>query len=150
MPGEFALDGEIVAQDEQGRPSFQLLQNHVTRPLEVFLYAFDLLYQGGSDLQRERIERRRELLNEMLAEAMDPLRVSPLLDGRSDQVLNAVQTLGLKGVVGKRRGSAYESGERSGAWIKFRTNQDQDFVIGGYVPGSLGFDSLLVGVYEDA
>ena len=55
---------------------------------------------------------------------------------------------GLEGVVGKRTGSIYEPGERSGAWIKLRTNMEQEFVIGGYVPGARGFDALLVGVYE--
>jgi ATP-dependent DNA ligase len=63
--------------------------------------------------------------------------------------LEAVQKLGLEGVVGKRGGSIYEVGERSGAWIKHRTNREQDLVIGGYIPSAHGFDSLLVGVYED-
>ena len=65
------------------------------------------------------------------------------------QVLEAVRKLGLEGVVGKRIGSIYEPGERSGAWIKHRTNMEQEFVIGGYIPGARGFDALLVGVYEN-
>jgi bifunctional non-homologous end joining protein LigD len=52
-------------------------------------------------------------------------------------------------VIGKRLGSIYEPGERSGAWIKLRTNMEQEFVIGGYIPGARGFDALLVGVYEN-
>jgi ATP-dependent DNA ligase len=79
----------------------------------------------------------------------DPLRLSPLLRAPSGQVLEAVRKLGLEGVVGKRIGSIYEAGERSGAWIKHRTNMEQEFVIGGYIPGSHGFDALLVGVYEN-
>ena len=59
-----------------------------------------------------------------------------------------MQNLGLEGVVGKRHGSLYEPGKRSGLWIKRRTNREQEFVIGGYVPGARGFDSLIVGVYE--
>jgi len=54
-----------------------------------------------------------------------------------------------QGVVGKRIDSTYEPGERSGAWIKHRTNIEQEFVIGGYIPGARGFDGLLVGVYEN-
>ncbi|HYF37648.1 MAG TPA: ATP-dependent DNA ligase, partial [Prosthecobacter sp.] len=54
----------------------------------------------------------------------------------------------MEGVVGKRKGSAYEPGERSGAWVKYRTNRAQEFVIGGYVPAAKGFDALLIGVYE--
>ncbi|MBA2241773.1 MAG: hypothetical protein H0W04_02625, partial [Chthoniobacterales bacterium] len=149
LPGDFALDGEIVALDEQGRPSFQLLQNNVTRPLAVFFYVFDLLHRDGEDLQQRPIARRRELLNELLPEAADPLRLSPLLEASPGQVLDAVRSLGLEGVVGKRNGSVYEAGERSGAWIKHRTDRAQEFVIGGYVPGARGFDSLLVGVYDE-
>jgi ATP-dependent DNA ligase len=78
----------------------------------------------------------------------DPLRLSPLLRAPSRQVLEAVRRLGLEGVVGKRIDSTYEPGERSGAWIKLRTNMEQEFVIGGYIPGARGFDALLLGIYE--
>ena len=60
-----------------------------------------------------------------------------------------MRKLGLEGVVGKRIDSIYEPGERSGAWIKHRTNREQEFVINGYVPGAQGFDALLVGVYDN-
>ena len=73
--------------------------------------------------------------------------MTPLLQA-SWKVLEAVRKLGLEGVVGKWIDSSYEPGERSGAWIKLRTNLEQEFVIGGYIPGSRGFDALLVGVYE--
>jgi ATP-dependent DNA ligase len=82
-------------------------------------------------------------------EAQDPLRLSPLLRAPSGQVLEAVRKLGLEGVVGKRIDSTYEPGERSGAWIKHLANREQEFVIGGYIPGAHGFDALLVGVYEN-
>jgi len=78
----------------------------------------------------------------------DPLRLSPLLQASAGEVLEAVRKLGLEGVVWKRIDSTYEPGERSGAWIKLRTNLEQEFVIGGYIPGARGFDALLVGVYE--
>jgi ATP-dependent DNA ligase len=71
------------------------------------------------------------------------------LQAPSAQILEAVRKLGLEGVVGKRIDSTYESGERSGAWIKLRTNLEQEFVIGGYVPGARGFDALLAGIYQD-
>jgi bifunctional non-homologous end joining protein LigD len=67
----------------------------------------------------------------------------------SGEVLEAGRKLGLEGVVGKRIGSIYEPGERSGACIKRRTNREQKFVIGGYIPVAHGFDALLVGVYEN-
>jgi ATP-dependent DNA ligase len=93
--------------------------------------------------------RRRELLGNLLAAPKNALRLSPLLEAPTGQVLEAVRKLGLEGVVGKRNDSTYEPAERSGAWIKLRTNRDQEFVIGGYIPGSHGFDALLVGVYEN-
>ena len=116
--------------------------------LPVYFYAFDLLNRNGELLLNLSIERRRELLQSVLAAPEDPLRLSPLLQAPSGQVLEAVRKLGLEGVVGKRIGSRYEPGERSGAWIKHRANREQEFVIGGYVPGARGFDALLVGVYE--
>src|SRR5580765_4195797 len=84
----------------------------------------------------------------MFVAPRDPLRLSPLLQASSGQVLEAVRKLGLEGVVAKRIDSIYEPGERSGAWIKLRANLEQEFVIGGYIPGARGFDALLVGVYE--
>ncbi len=148
MPGDFTLDGEIVALDDEGRPSFQLLQNNMSRPLAVYFYAFDLLHREGRDWQGRPIGERRAELQKLLAEPEDPIRLSPLLDAPSSQVLEAVRKLGLEGVVGKRVGSVYEAGARSGAWIKQRADRAQEFVIGGYVPGTRGFDSLLVGVYQ--
>lgn len=148
LPGDFAVDGEIVALDGKGRPSFQLLQNSGSARPALYFYAFDLLHRDGEDLHRAPIEQRREKLSELLATPTDPLRLSPLLQAPAGEILEAVGKLGLEGVVGKRSGSLYEPGERSGAWIKRRTNREQEFVIGGYVPGPRGFDMLIVGLYE--
>ena len=145
----FATAFSLVAFDPQGRPSFQLLQSNQSSALPVYFYAFDLLNRDGESLVSLAIERRRELLGRLLATPEDPLRLSPLLRASSGQVLEAVRKLGLEGVVGKRIDSTYETGERSGAWIKYRTNREQEFVIGGYIPGAHGFDALLVGVYEN-
>jgi bifunctional non-homologous end joining protein LigD len=128
--------------------SFQILQNNLSRTLPVYFYCFDLLNRDGETLVSSPIEQRRDLLHSIVAAPEDPLRLSPLLHAPSDQILEAVGKLGLEGVVGKRLGSVYEPGERSGAWIKLRANMEQEFVIGGYVPGARGFDELLVGVYE--
>jgi bifunctional non-homologous end joining protein LigD len=148
LPGEFAIDGEIVALDHEGRPSFQLLQNSGSQRPPILFYAFDLVHRDGEDLTRLPIERRRERLNEFLDAPADPVRLSPLLQAPAGHILEAVERLGLEGIVGKKNGSIYEAGKCSGAWIKLRTSHEQEFVIGGYVPGARGFDSLLVGVYE--
>jgi bifunctional non-homologous end joining protein LigD len=81
MDGDFVLDGEIVALDEQGRPSFQLLQNGRAHPLSAYLYVIDLLIRDGEALHTQTIERRRERLSELLPESIDPIRLSPLLSG---------------------------------------------------------------------
>jgi hypothetical protein len=99
-------------------------------------------------LSRNRKQEGPRARKTGLAAPKDPLRLSPLFHAQSEQVLEAVRELGLEGVVGKRLGSIYEPGERSGAWIKFRANMEQEFVIGGYIPGVRGFDALLVGAYE--
>jgi bifunctional non-homologous end joining protein LigD len=122
LDGDFVLDGELVALDSQGRPSFQVLQNNLPRSLPVYFYCFDLLNLDGETFMTLPIERRRALLHSMFAGSKDPLRLSPLLQAPSGQVLEAVRKLGLEGVVGKRINSAYEPGERSGAWIKLRAN----------------------------
>ncbi len=88
--------------------------------------------------------RRRQLLESFLTVPKDPVRLSPLLQAPSGQVLEAVRKLGLEGIVGKRIDSVYEPG----AWIKLRANMEQEFVVGGYIPGARGFDALLVGVYK--
>ncbi len=149
LEGDFVLDGELVAFDAQGRPSFKLLQSTQSRELPVYFYAFDLLNQDGELLLSSPVERRRKLLAGLLSEPEDPLRLSQQLQVPPGHVLEAVRKLGLEGVVGKRIDSIYEPGERSGAWIKNRANREQEFVIGGYIPGAQGFDALLLGVYED-
>jgi DNA ligase D-like protein (predicted ligase) len=148
LGGDFVLDGELVALDSQGRPSFQMLQASPSRSLPIHFYAFDILNRDGELLVNLPLSRRRELLQSLFAAPKDPLRLSPLLRAPSGQIIEAVRKLGLQGVVGKQLGSIYEPGERSGAWIKHRANMEQEFVIGGYIPGGRGFDALLVGVYE--
>ena len=148
LKGDFALDGELVALDSQGRPSFQLLQNSLSQSLPIYFFAFDVVNKNGELLVNLAFHRRRQLLESFLTVPKDPVRLSPLLQAPSGQVLEAVRKLGLEGIVGKRIDSVYEPGERSGAWIKLRANMEQEFVIGGYIPGARGFDALLVGVYE--
>ena len=96
--------------------------------MPVYFYVFDLLNRDGELLVNLSIERRRELLDRLLPPPKDPVRLSPRLKAPSGQVLEAVRKLGLECVVGKRIDSVYEAGERSGAWIKHRTNMEQEFV----------------------
>ena len=148
LDGDFVLDGELVALDSQVRPSFQFMQNILSQSRPIYCYVLALLHRNGELLIKLPLSRRRELRENLLAAPNDPLRLSPLLQAPSGEILEAVRKLGLEGIVGKRINSRYEPGERSGAWIKLRTNMEQEFVIGGYIPGARGFDALLLGVYE--
>src|SRR5437660_9374349 len=76
------------------------------------------------------------------------IRTSEQCDISANDMLAAVRQQQLEGVIGKRKDSPYEPGKRTGAWIKYRVNRGQELVIGGYIPGPHGFDSLIVGYYR--
>jgi bifunctional non-homologous end joining protein LigD len=138
------VDGELVAIDEEGRPSFQALHHQSARA--VVYYAFDLLQVAGRDLTPEPLdERRRHLATAVKGTS---ILVSEPLPGTAAQIERAVRELGLEGVVAKRRHSRYEVGRRSKAWLKVRFSLRQEFVVGGYKPADAHFDSVLVGYYD--
>ena len=140
------IDGEIVAVDAQGRPSFQALHHWSTAGLSIVFYAFDLLHVNGRDLLGEPLDARRSALREIV-DGSDVLLSDPL-PGSPQQIAAAVRRLHLEGVVAKRRRSVYEPGKRSDAWMKVRFAKHQELVIGGFKPNATSFDSLLVGYYE--
>jgi bifunctional non-homologous end joining protein LigD len=148
VPAESALiDGEIVALDADGRPSFQSLQHRKSGPpATIVYYAFDLLQHEGEDLKPRPLAERKTQLARLLEGTA--VRLSADLPGTAAEVIEAVRSLGLEGVVAKRRDAAYEPGERSPVWKKLRLAQAQEFVIGGYKPGLRHFESVLVGTYE--
>jgi bifunctional non-homologous end joining protein LigD len=149
LPDETVVDGEIVALDENGRPSFNLLQNAGTSTQPIFFYAFDVPILAGRGLTCEPLEARRTLLRtEVLSRLTDPIRYSPVLDASLPDLIHSIRVQGLEGLVAKRRDSRYEAGQRSGAWLKMRVNRGQEFVIGGYTPGPKNFDALIFGYYE--
>jgi bifunctional non-homologous end joining protein LigD len=111
----------------------------------VAYYAFDLLYLDGRDLQRQSLDIRRALLPKLLRGS--GILLSEELKGSAEQVVDAVGRLGLEGVIAKRRDSRYDADQRS-AWVKLKLEKQQEFVIGGYRPGSHGIDALLVGFYD--
>jgi DNA ligase D-like protein (predicted ligase) len=143
------VDSEIVALDAQGSPSFQALQHRGSHPdHQIVFYAFDLLHLDGKDLTGEPLLKRRTRLFKVL-EGSD-LLLSQELPGSPAAIVEAVRGLGLEGVVAKRKDSMYEPGERSDAWQKLKLENQQEFVIGGYRPGSNGIDALLVGYHDDS
>ena len=140
------LDGEIVAFDESGRPSFQQLQHRSAPRTAIRYFAFDLLHLNGADLHSEPLTLRRRALQKLIDGS--GVEFSDELPGPADQVVQAVAQVGLEGVVAKRRDSRYEPGKRSGAWQKFKLQHRQEFVIGGFKPENRTFQSIVVGYYE--
>ncbi|HEV7490713.1 MAG TPA: DNA ligase D, partial [Rhodanobacteraceae bacterium] len=154
------LDGELVAFDADGKPSFNAMQNRVQLKTEreitaadrkspVVLYCFDLLYFAGIDLRRATYGDRRRYLSQCLL----PSPLVQLVHAQDDGIALQAAALasGLEGVIGKRKDSRYETGRRSGAWLKIKPTQSADFVIGGYTKGKgsrAALGSLLVGCWD--
>src|SRR3954452_14390978 len=160
---EAVLDGEIVAFDDEGRPSFERLQRRMhlggdaairrmATALPVTYVVFDLLYLDGHSLLARPYEERREALAGLGLEA-ERWRTPAHHVGDGAQLLEVARGQGLEGIVAKRLGSPYEPGRRSGAWLKVKNTRRQELVIGGWLPGEgrrrdrLG--ALLVGFHED-
>jgi len=139
------LDGEVVALDEQGRPSFEELQQrmHLTadadvrrtmREVPVTYLVFDLIFLDDELLTDWTYARRRKRL-ESLRLAGRHWQTPPFQPGSGRAMLRASLENGLEGVIAKRLDSLYEMGRRSGAWLKVKNRQRQELVIGGWVQG---------------
>ena len=149
LPDNTVVDGELVAFDEDGRPSFNALQNYGPAATPVVYYVFDVMILAGRDVTRERLDTRRELLaRKVVPKLSDPVLYAAPLDAELPVLIRSVKEQGFEGLVAKRRTSTYESGLRSGAWMKMRVNRGQEFVIGGYTRGTNAFDALIFGYYE--
>jgi DNA ligase D-like protein (predicted ligase) len=149
LPDDTMVDGELVVLDDQGRPTFSALHKSRFTPDALHFYVFDLLACHGRDLRKLPLVQRREVLETHVLKRMrDPIRLSAVFNTAPQRLIAAAKKSGLEGVIAKRSDSRYESGERSGSWVKYKTNKGQELVIGGYKPGTTGFEYLLVGYYE--
>jgi DNA ligase D-like protein (predicted ligase) len=148
LPPGTLVDGEIVALDESGRVSFNLLQHHRSKAQALLLYVFDVLTYRGRSLLNVPLFARRETLSEIFKDAKAaPIALSESLNASTEELVRVAKEFGFEGIVAKRKDSVYESGKRSGVWVKYKLNRGQEFVIGGYTPGN-PFDALIVGYYE--
>lgn len=152
---EGILDGEIVALDEQGRSSFQLLQmaNMPGQPrAPLCFYAFDLLNLDGIDLTGFPLSKRKEILQSLIQPEHEPIRFSANILGDPEKLLAEIRKHGLEGIIAKRLDAKYEAGLRTGSWVKIKIVNEQEFVIGGYTApkGSRDFfGAILVGYFEN-
>jgi bifunctional non-homologous end joining protein LigD len=157
------IDGEIVAADQRGRPSFGLLQQRMNlsgqrdierarRKIPVTLFAFDLLWLDDRDLTAVPVEERRRLLEEIVTET-GPMHLSVIAEEGGRAFFDQAKSLGLEGIVAKRKGTPYLPGRRSKDWRKIKAVNRQDCVILGWTPGTgsrtTTFGALLVGAYLD-
>jgi bifunctional non-homologous end joining protein LigD len=150
---ECVIDGEVVALDAEGRSSFQLLQGLEMegRKSPICFYVFDLLQLSGKSLIGLPLTARKQLLAQLCDGGGDPIRFSGEIGGEATALLGEVKRRGLEGLIGKLRDSVYEPGRRSGAWIKLKCVNEQEFVIGGFTPpqgARQHFGAVLVGYYE--
>ena len=154
------LDGEIVALDEEGRPSFSLMQQRTgfqsgkrrqprREGVPVVYYAFDLLYLDGFDLRRVALEQRKQLLQERIV-AGELVYFSDHYPEKGMDLFEAAKQRGLEGIVAKKRTGIYQE-KRSIDWLKIKITQRQECVIGGYTDpeGSREyFGALVLGLYD--
>jgi bifunctional non-homologous end joining protein LigD len=145
------LDGEVVALDASGVPSFSEMQNRA-RASQIEFWAFDLVYLDGRSLLRARYRDRRQLL-ETLAAGGSGLIVPEQLPGDGEEALDYSRKHHWEGVVAKKRDSTYQPGRRSASWVKDKYWNTQEVVIGGWRAGeggrTSGIGSLLVGIPGD-
>jgi bifunctional non-homologous end joining protein LigD len=157
------LDGEIVATDEQGKTSFELLQQRmnlagpseierIRKKIPVEMVMFDLLWLDGEDLTKLPLSERRERLQGVVLEDKG-IRLIFWTPDEGKRFYEAARQLGLEGVIAKRAASPYQPGKRSPDWRKIKILKTQDCVILGWTPGQRGrsdaFGALLLGAYSD-
>lgn len=143
IDASIVLDGEIVALDAKGLPSFQDLQNWQSTKRPIVFYAFDVLHYDGRRLLGEALEARKELLASI--ELPEPIRLVPALEAALPDLIAEMRKLGLEGLVAKRKGTQYAEGTRSQWWVKKRFNEVDEFVVGGYITFRGQIERLLIG-----
>ena len=150
LPAGTLIAGEIVARDAEGQVSFNTLQRHRSKASDIRLFVFDLLILGGRYMLRDALRQRREALDDVVRvvqKKATAVELSQSVSAPAQDMIRAIMDLRLEGVIAKRQDPFYESGKRSGAWVKYKVNRSQELVVGGYTPGN-PFDALIVGYYQ--
>ncbi len=146
-----AIDGEVCALNAQGRSSFQLLQNSAETSHPIVYYVFDLLFEGTKDLRSLPLTERKAKLEAILLNAVNPIRPSSFFTEGPHKILDKMRSVRAEGSIAKRRDSVYETGRRSGAWVKIKFHRGQEFVIAGYTLPKKSrryFGSLILGYHR--
>lgn len=152
---EAVLDGELAVEDKNGKSQFQKIQNYNPNDQSAVLkyYVFDLLALEGHDLRKMELVKRKELLKALVKNTGEPALIySGHITGKGKDLLAEAEEKGWEGIIAKRADSIYESGKRTGNWLKFKNQASQEAVIIGFSKpaGSRKyFGSLVLGMYED-
>jgi bifunctional non-homologous end joining protein LigD len=152
LDGAALIDGEVVALDQDGRPSFQALQASLKEGTGNLAYfAFDLLTLDGEDLTGLPNLDRKERLKGLLVDAPPAIHFSDHVLGNGEQLFDSLCKQGLEGVVSKRIDAPYRVDKRTQTWLKVKCLHRQELVIVGWTPSDKGrgFRALLLGLHED-
>jgi bifunctional non-homologous end joining protein LigD len=145
------LDGELVVLNKDGTSNFELLQNWNVHSKEHLAFmVFDILWLDGIDLSGQPLTERKEVLKTILPSSSNIIRFSSSIDGNGTGFFELARENGIEGIVGKKKDSIYEEGRRSRNWVKIKTSNRQEFVIGGWTESdkSRSFKSIVFGYYE--
>jgi bifunctional non-homologous end joining protein LigD len=150
LPENTVVDGEIVGLDDSGRPNFNYLQHSRSQAKRIHYFVFDLLICNNRDLRQLPLIERRDVLRAKLKFKSSRVRIAEYFETSVAVILQSAREQGLEGIIAKRKDSRYEAGKRTGAWAKYRLNSGQELVIGDYIPGPYGVDSIIVGYYKES
>lgn len=149
---QVVLDGEICALDEEGKPSFQLIQNYKrTGKGSIVYYVFDILYYNGNDLTSVPLIERKEFLKKILPD-VPTIRYSDHVEGQGIKFFELIKQQEMEGIMAKKANSLYHTATRGKDWLKIKVISEQEAVIAGYTEprgGRKHFGSLVLGVYKD-
>lgn len=144
------LDGEIVAFDKKGNPSFQLLQEYDKKPVPIIYYVFDCLSLNGESLEKKTLLERKKILKKHLEES-NTVRYCDHIDEKGEEFFELTKKMGLEGVIAKKKDSLYREGIRTHDWLKIKNIHTDEAIIAGFTKarGSRKFfGALILAVYQ--
>ena len=151
IKGDVVLDGEVIASDDKGNPSFQKLQNFQKTGIgTIAYYVFDLLWYNGYNLKELPVIERKELLKNILPE-MENVFYCEHIEENGKELFKQVKKLGMEGIIAKERSGKYYENTRSAGWLKIKTVRAMEAVVCGYTEprdSRKFFGALILGVYE--
>jgi len=145
------LDGEIVALDAEGRPSFQLIQQYKEDPsVTLCYYVFDCLYVNGRSIEDKPLLERKQILKDLLPES-DVIKYCDHITEQGKAFFTAMKKQSMEGMIAKRADSVYNENARTTDWLKVKNVIMEEAVIAGYTEprgGRKYFGALVLGIYE--